>query len=175
MNIVAKAAYWARCAHIGQKRKVTHTPYWLHPARVAGLVSGFTTDDRVVAAAWLHDVVEDTDYTHTTIAGEFGPYIAHIVQVLTKQESGAPRKKRLQHYNLGLRTEQHVWEIDGNEGVSPAVLIKLADRYDNLREMEPSSRFFFTYIGETRDMLATLAVKHELVALIREWIEKFDD
>jgi len=94
MDIVRKAQVYAMAAHaaVGQKRKYTNEPYIVHPAEVAKIVAGVpgATPD-MVAAAWLHDVVEDTGCTFTDIHMAFGIDIATLVGWLTdvsKPEDG---------------------------------------------------------------------------------------
>lgn len=86
MDIVRKAQVYAQAAHaaVGQKRKYTNEPYIVHPAEVARIVAGVpgSTPD-MVAAAWLHDVVEDTGCTFTDIHMAFGIEIATLVGWLT--------------------------------------------------------------------------------------------
>ena len=73
MNRIILAAQFARQAHKSQKRKHNGTPFIAHPARVAGRVATLegATEDLVVAA-YLHDVVEDTDCTIEQVQREFG-------------------------------------------------------------------------------------------------------
>ena len=82
MDIVKKAQVFAIAAHaaVQQKRKYTNEPYIVHPAEVASIVAGVegSTED-MVAAAWLHDVVEDTGVTITDINLNFGADIAALV------------------------------------------------------------------------------------------------
>lgn len=170
MNIITKAARYAKRAHTGQFRKYNGTPYWLHPARVAGLVSAFTDDERVIAVAWLHDVIEDTDLTYMNIDLDFGEFIATRVQVLTKlKPQEFNRDQRNAAYNRQLRWSQHVWNVTRPGEIAPTTLVKLADRYDNLREMDYELDFFPRYVNETHDLLDALNVEHELVDLIRAW------
>src|SRR5690606_38890864 len=69
---------------IGQKRKYTGEPYILHPMSVAGIVATtpFATKT-MIAAALLHDVVEDTTYTLKDIEDRFGKEVARLVDWLT--------------------------------------------------------------------------------------------
>jgi len=62
-NILDRAIVFATNAHEGQFRKGTKIPYILHPLEAAAIVGTMTTDEDVIAAAALHDVVEDTDTT----------------------------------------------------------------------------------------------------------------
>ena len=86
MDVVRKAQVYAMAAHasVKQVRKYTGEPYIVHPAEVAKIVAsvpGSTPD--MVAAAWLHDVVEDTGCTFTDIHMAFGIDIATLVGWLT--------------------------------------------------------------------------------------------
>ena len=172
-NIILKASWYARQAHEGQKRKYNNTPYWLHPARVAGLVSGYTDDERVVAAAWLHDVAEDTANTCEDISKEFGKFVADNVFWLTKLKlDDVARFQRMQIYHQQLTIVQRAAEDAAHNEwmVAPSTLIKLADRYDNLRELDHEDDFYKLYVKETHHLLDSLDVGHELVDLIKTWI-----
>ena len=83
MSLVSRAATMARIAHAGQVDKAGE-PYIGHPARVAKRVAAAGFAPEVVAAAWLHDVVEDTPVTVAQIETEFGPEVARVVAALTK-------------------------------------------------------------------------------------------
>ncbi len=64
MNLTEKALAFATAAHGEQKRKYTGAPYIEHPIRVAELVRGAGGTDEMIAAAYLHDVVEDVPFPH---------------------------------------------------------------------------------------------------------------
>lgn len=89
MNIVDRARMIATAAHEGQRRKYTGEPYINHPERVAVMIETFTaatpqTTNEVIAAALLHDVVEDTSITIDAIEQAFGPFVRSLVDQLTK-------------------------------------------------------------------------------------------
>lgn len=71
-EILNKAIVYAVKAHNGQVRKGTQVPYILHPLEAASIVGTLTTDEKVIAAAVLHDVVEDTAATTECIQEAFG-------------------------------------------------------------------------------------------------------
>src|SRR5438067_1506809 len=73
----------ATCAHLGQTRKYTGDPYIVHPATVADLVRAVPHTDEMIAAAWLHDVVEDTTTRIQTIYDMFGTVVGDLVRDLT--------------------------------------------------------------------------------------------
>jgi len=95
MDLVFKAELVAKTAHdaVGQKRKFTGEPYWTHPQKVADVV-GQRLDEHMyfkyfdwdlVAAAWLHDVVEDTGVSQAFIVEQFGPDVGQFVFDVTEQ------------------------------------------------------------------------------------------
>ncbi|MBO5221836.1 MAG: bifunctional (p)ppGpp synthetase/guanosine-3',5'-bis(diphosphate) 3'-pyrophosphohydrolase [Clostridia bacterium] len=71
-EILNKAIVFATNVHSGQFRKSTDIPYILHPLEEAAIVGTMTTDDEILAAAVLHDVVEDTDTTVERVRELFG-------------------------------------------------------------------------------------------------------
>lgn len=78
-QLIEKALCFAENAHRGSCRKGTTIPYIIHPLEVASIVSGLTDDAEIIAAATLHDVVEDTEFTISDIKAEFGPRVAELV------------------------------------------------------------------------------------------------
>ena len=94
MDSLAQTAFtYASAAHaaVSQRRKYTDQPYIVHPIRVAGIVANFGGTDEMIAAAYLHDVVEDTGVSIEDILDMFGSVVAVIVDGLTdvsKPEGG---------------------------------------------------------------------------------------
>ncbi|HEY5037811.1 MAG TPA: HD domain-containing protein, partial [bacterium] len=78
-TIIGLAREFAREKHFGQRRKYTEAPYFDHCESVAGLVAIVTGDKEVVAAAYLHDVMEDCDVDYTTLLQNFGKRVADLV------------------------------------------------------------------------------------------------
>ncbi|MBK7403545.1 MAG: bifunctional (p)ppGpp synthetase/guanosine-3',5'-bis(diphosphate) 3'-pyrophosphohydrolase [Phycisphaerales bacterium] len=120
------AAAFAAKAHEHQVRKDGCTPYIAHPYRVAMTVRDlFGCDDRdALCAALLHDTIEDTPTDRDDIEDEFGPVVAEIVGALTKNMI-LPEREREPEYDARLARAD--WR---------ARLIKLADVYDNLSDIE---------------------------------------
>ena len=151
MDIVRKAQVYAMAAHaaVKQVRKYTGEPYIVHPAEVAKIVAGVpgSTPD-MVAAAWLHDVVEDTGCTFTDIHMAFGIDIATLVGWLTdvsKPEDGnrAHRKAMDREHSAAAPAE--------------AQTIKLADLIANSRSIVAHDPAFAkTYLEEKRLMLEVM-------------------
>jgi (p)ppGpp synthase/HD superfamily hydrolase len=151
MDIVQKAQVYAIAAHsaVKQVRKYTGEPYFVHPGEVAQIVAGVpgSTPD-MVAAAWLHDVVEDTGCTFTDIHMAFGIDIAALVGWLTdvsKPEDG----------NRAVR--KAIDRAHTAEAPAEAQTIKLADLISNSRSiMAHDPAFAKTYLEEKRLLLAVM-------------------
>lgn len=83
-TLIEKAEEFATIAHSGQTEKdAVKTPYIFHCKKVAELVALSGGSDEEIAAAWLHDVVEDTKYTVDDINNSFGGVVAELVKSLT--------------------------------------------------------------------------------------------
>lgn len=95
-TLVDSARAFAIGAHNGikQVRKYTHEPYWKHPEAVVEIVKTVPHTDSMLAAAWLHDVVEDTPITLNHIKYHFGDIVAAYVDWLTDKDIGRNRKER---------------------------------------------------------------------------------
>ena len=78
-SLFDRAAIFAVKAHAGTERRGKGFPYIIHPMETAGIVATMTSDQELLAAAVLHDVVEDTDVTVEELRSEFGPRIAGLV------------------------------------------------------------------------------------------------
>jgi guanosine-3',5'-bis(diphosphate) 3'-pyrophosphohydrolase len=151
-ELILRAARIAKAAHAGQLRKYRPRPYIEHPARVAAsamLIDGITAEE--VAAAWLHDVIEDCGYIPERLAAEGVPQ-ATIDLVL---ELTNPSK---QHPNLP-RAERKRLDREHLAHVSPAARrLKALDRIDNLRELQHAPRDFCSlYADESLQLAAALA------------------
>lgn len=122
-DLLARAWALADHAHAGQTRRGKFAePYIWHPVRVAKLVrSG--GDDVVMAAALLHDVLEDTDVTASVIESEFGGIVAEIVLEVTRP-AGMTSKAYWKHLLEAAPRMSHA-----------ARLIKVADAVDNVRDL----------------------------------------
>lgn len=83
--LIERARIFATAAHaaIDQRRRYTDDPYIVHPQRVAERVASVPHTPEMIAAAWLHDVVEDTAVQLDTIREEFGDTVATLVAGLT--------------------------------------------------------------------------------------------
>lgn len=137
-DLIARALKFAIAAHADQKR-ATGDPYVIHPIAVAEIVANWGLDSEVVAAALLHDVVEDTPVTLAELHEAFGPKVAELVNGLTKLKlSSSPRPAadslRVEHNNENLRKLLLAVTKDFR-----VILIKLADRLHNMRTLSALS------------------------------------
>ena len=78
-NLLNDAVEFAAQKHIGQYRKGSQLPYIIHPMEAAAICASFTNDVEVLAAAVLHDVVEDAHVAVDEIEERFGPRVAALV------------------------------------------------------------------------------------------------
>ena len=124
-DLVGRARTFATERHAGQTRKNrTRDPYITHPAKVAALVAGFGGSEGAIAAAWLHDTVEDCPPTsHQEIQALFGPEIATLVSELTDDKT-LPKSERKRRQVLSAASKSP-------EGA----LIKLCDKLANVRDV----------------------------------------
>jgi (p)ppGpp synthase/HD superfamily hydrolase len=123
-DLVAHAYRLAADAHEGQLRKDDGSPYISHPVTVAGLLHDAGFDDRVIAAALLHDVVEDTDMDADEIAKRFGERVEELVEALSEDED-------IQDFET--RKREHSDQVA--EAGRDAIAIYIADKLSNLRDM----------------------------------------
>jgi (p)ppGpp synthase/HD superfamily hydrolase len=147
--LVEKASAFAIAAHEGiHQTRSTGEPYWTHPQSVAGIVSEYTSDPEVIAAAWLHDTVEDTPTTLETLKSEFGPRVASLVDDLTNV---APPDCPTREQKITLNREH-------SAKASPdAKTVKLADVLHNLSDADDCDKDWARkYIREKKLLLEVL-------------------
>ena len=86
--MIQKAALFAAKAHEGMIRKGSRIPYIYHPMEVALIVAQMTDDPEVIAAAYLHDVLEDTSVTPEELEQNFGSRVLSFVMAESEDTSG---------------------------------------------------------------------------------------
>jgi len=127
-SLIIRAAETATVAHAGQMRR-SGEPYVTHPIAVAGIVADLGLDAQTVAAALLHDAVEDTGVTTEVIDRDFGPAVALIVEGVTKLDRLQFDSKEAQQaatVRKMLVAMANDWRV---------LIIKLADRLHNMRTL----------------------------------------
>ena len=134
MEVVQKAFEFANEAHKGVRRR-SGEPYILHPIAVAKIVvTNIGLGYKSIAAALLHDVVEDTDYTVDDIRNLFGDRIALLVDGLTKIKVVLDNDAKAGNRSIQAENFKRIL-LTLNDDVR-VVLIKLADRLHNCRTIE---------------------------------------
>ena len=150
MDLVERAREYAINAHkrIDHRRKYTKQPYSAHLAAVAKHVGSVTDEAELIAAAWLHDVVEDTSATLYDIELEFGKTIAGLVEDLTDVSKPSD----------GNRTARKAIDRQHLSQASPgAKTVKLADLIDNCQDIcKNDKRFARVYLEEMDPLLSVL-------------------
>ena len=150
MTLEDRARTFATAAHaaVGQLRKYTHEPYWVHPAEVAATVKTVAHTEAMVAAAYLHDVVEDTGVTLELVRAEFGDEVATLVGWLTDVS-------RPDHGNRAAR--KAVDRAHTASAPAEAQTVKLADLMSNTRSIvEHDPEFAKVYLAEKRALLEVM-------------------
>src|SRR5215204_1713827 len=158
-DLITRAFLFAAHAHEGQQRR-SGEDFVLHPWGAAKICAQLRLDDETIAAALLHDVVEDTDAELEDVRAEFGDEIAKLVEGVTKltrvQFQSREQAEAENYRKLIVAMAEDV----------RVILIKLADRLHNLREIE--------YLGkqvqkakETLEVYAPLA--HRLGIHAMKW------
>ena len=94
LPLTQAAAVWAVQQHAGQRRETDGAEFVMHPIEVASLVDGEHYPDHVVAAAVLHDVLENTDETVEGLEERFGPEVAGLVEAVSDDPSVADEDER---------------------------------------------------------------------------------
>jgi hypothetical protein len=166
-DLVKRAKTFATSAHqrIDHRRKYSRQPYEVHLKSVANLVKEVGGSEEMIAAAWLHDTVEDTPATHHDIEEAFGSRVAELVYELTDISKPSD----------GNRAIRKAMDRDHLSTASAsAQTVKLADLIDNARDIcKHDENFARVYLGE---MAALLDVLHkgndELMRRARKLLKK---
>jgi GTP pyrophosphokinase len=150
-QLVRKAYEQAAVSHTGQHR-LSGEDYVNHPLEVAAILADLELDAETIAAALLHDTVEDTNLTAEQVQKEFGPEVARLVDGVTKLGRIALRSDQQQQAE-NIRKMMVAMAEDLR-----VVLIKLADRLHNMRTLDPLPEPKRRKISrETLDIYAPLA------------------
>jgi GTP diphosphokinase / guanosine-3',5'-bis(diphosphate) 3'-diphosphatase len=150
-DLLNRAYVYAMKAH-GEQTRASGDPYFSHPIEVAAILTDLKLDDATIAAALLHDTIEDTAATRAEIDATFGPEIGHLVEGLTKLAKldlvtrEAKQAENLRKLLLAIADDVRV------------LLVKLADRLHNMRTLGSMPADKRSRIAEeTLDIYAPLA------------------
>ena len=150
MNNVERARVFATAAHaaVKQVRKYTFEPYIVHPTEVASIVASVPHTNEMLAAAWLHDTVEDTGVSIVDIQKEFGNEVASLVgwltDVSTPEQGNRAVRKAIDREHTAMAP-------------AAAQTVKLADLIANSRSiMAHDPAFARVYLEEKRMLLEVL-------------------
>ncbi|WP_288131939.1 bifunctional GTP diphosphokinase/guanosine-3',5'-bis pyrophosphate 3'-pyrophosphohydrolase [Microbulbifer sp.] len=128
IQFVRRAYFYAEQAHDGQQRR-SGEPYITHPLAVATILAGMHMDAQSLAAAMLHDVIEDTGVPKAALAEQFGEEVADLVDgvsKLTQFETDSPAEKQAENFQkMALAMARDI----------RVILVKLADRLHNMRTL----------------------------------------
>lgn len=161
-NVVAKALDFATKAHGNQVRKYTGEPYTNHLVEVMNIVRTVKSDDSMLAAALLHDTIEDTSVTEADVKKEFGDRIAQLVVELT--DISKPED--------GNRATRKAMDRDKLAKVSDdAQTIKLADLISNGKDIAINDpKFAKVFLNEKRQLLEVLDRGDSTLMKKAKWI-----
>lgn len=133
MSIVSKALVFATQHHQHQHRKGTKIPYMTHLLNVCKLVAENDCSDEVLAAALLHDIVEDTDVTIEEVETIFGKQVSDIVRGATELDK--LEKKAIEKESSWQTRKDHTIYFLRHEATTDQLFVSGADKLDNLRSM----------------------------------------
>ena len=170
-----EALQYATQAHAGQTRSGGE-PYITHPMRVADHIRQYKQShnlDDLISAAYLHDTVEDTDTTHEALQDLFGGLVASLVKELTSDPEQIKKVGKAQYLAHKMAAMS-----------SYALVIKLADRLDNVKDIttartpqwrqkyKTETEHILNYIEKTRALSGT---HQKLIGLIRDKLSELDN
>ena len=163
VDLINRAYIYSAKVHEGQTR-LSGEPYLSHPVAVAYILANMCLDTESIAAALLHDVIEDTYATEKDIENMFGPTVLHLIQGVTKlgtlpfSDAQARQAESLRKMILAMANDIRV------------ILIKLADRLHNMRTLDfhRSDKKKQQIARETIDIYAPIAARLGMYAIKQE-------
>ena len=128
MELVSEAIAFAVKAHDGMRRKKSEAPYILHPMEAAVIVGTMTDDQNLIAAAALHDVVEDANITIDEIEEKFGKRVRELVESETEDK----RADLPPESTWRIRKEESLAVLKSTEDIG-VLMVWLGDKLANMR------------------------------------------
>ena len=128
MELVSEAIEFAVKAHDGMRRKKSEAPYILHPMEAAVIVGTMTDDQNLIAAAALHDVVEDANITIDEIEEKFGKRVRELVESETEDK----RADLPPESTWRIRKEESLAVLKNTEDIG-VLMVWLGDKLANMR------------------------------------------
>ena len=130
MELVNEAIVFAAKAHDGMRRKKSQAPYILHPIEAAVIVGTMTDDQALIAAAALHDVVEDAGITLEEIKEKFGQRVWELVRSETEDK----REELPPAQTWRIRKEESLAVLKNAEDIA-VLMVWLGDKLANMRSI----------------------------------------
>lgn len=130
MELVSKAIIFATKAHDKMRRKNSEVPYIIHPLEAAVIVSTMTSNQEVIAAAVLHDVVEDAGITIEQVYEEFGEYVRFLVASETENK----RENLPSDLTWKIRKEESLEDLKNAKDIN-ILKVWLGDKLANIRSI----------------------------------------
>ena len=128
MELVSEAIMFAVAAHDGMRRKKSETPYILHPMEAAVIVGTMSDDQNLIAAAALHDVVEDAGITIEEVEAKFGKRVRELVESETEDK----RADLPPSATWRVRKEESLSVLKNTDDVA-VLMVWIGDKLSNMR------------------------------------------
>ena len=130
MELVCEAVAFAAMAHDGMRRKKSKVPYILHPMEAAVIVGSMSDDQNLIAAAALHDVVEDAGITIEEVEERFGKRVRELVESETEDK----RADLPPAATWRIRKEESLAVLKNTEDIA-VLMVWLGDKLANMRSI----------------------------------------
>lgn len=178
-DLIKRAIYFAAEKHDKQYRKGTNVPYFAHPVLVAMEVSKYSEDEDIIAAAFLHDVIEDCSVGYTELQKLFSKRIAKIVKELSFSTGGDKK--------ISWRDKKKVYLKKVKKASEEALVIVAADKMNNMRSyfdavisgVDVGKLFrgdlsgYLWYYGKILEILKSRMSRHPITSAYQKTLESY--
>ena len=130
MDLVTEAIIFACGAHDGMRRKTSATPYIMHPLEASVIVASLTSDQEIISASVLHDVVEDANIQPEEIEQKFGKRVRDLVMAETENK----RRHMSPEDSWKIRKEEAIEYLKTTTDTGAKILY-LGDKLSNLKSI----------------------------------------